>query len=76
MMNTPKDITTNADFLPLEQVTKPGLTTKEAAYYFDRQEQTLRVWAMKENGLIRPLRINNRLAWPTKEIKKLLGVEV
>lgn len=61
---------------PIEQVTRPTLPTEEAAFYLNRRAQTLRCWAMRENGLIRPLRINGRLAWPTKEIKKVLGMEV
>lgn len=60
---------------PIEQITKPVLTTEEAAFYLNRKSQTLRCWAMSEHGLIRPLRINGRLAWPVKEIKKVLGVE-
>lgn len=63
-------------FPPLQSVTKPSLTTEESAYYLNRKPQTLRIWAMKENGLIRPLRINGRLAWPVREIKKVLGMEV
>lgn len=59
----------------IDQITRFAITTEEAAYYLNRKPQTLRVWAMREDGLIRPIRINNRLAWPVKEIKKLLGVE-
>lgn len=39
-----------------------------------RAPQTLRLWASGENGPLRPLRINGRLAWPTAEIRRLLGV--
>lgn len=63
-------------FIPIEQITRSAITTQEAAYYLNRKPQTLRCWAMRENGLIQPLRINGRLAWPTKEIKKVLGLEV
>lgn len=59
---------------PLEQVTKPNATTEEAAYYLDRQAQTLRWWACKENGPLRPRRVHGRLAWSVAEIKALLGV--
>lgn len=59
----------------IDQITRSAITTEEAAYYLNRKPQTLRVWAMREDGLIRPIRINGRLAWPVKEIKKLLGVE-
>ena len=63
-------------FPPLEQITRTILTTEEAAHYLNRRPQTLRTWACLENGAIRPLRINDRLAWPVSEIKKVLGVEV
>lgn len=61
-------------FPPLEQVTRPALTTREAAFYLNRAPQTLYVWASQENGPIRPARVNKRLAWSAIEIKKLLGV--
>lgn len=61
-------------FPPLEEVNRPTLPTLEAAYYLSRKSQTLRSWACLENGPIRPVRINGRLAWPVKEIKKVLGV--
>jgi hypothetical protein len=63
-------------FPPLEQVTRPNIPTDQAAYYLNRRPQTLRIWAMKQDGLLQPLRVNGRLAWPVKEIKKVLGVEV
>ncbi len=61
-------------FPPLDEVTKPNLTTEEAAYYLNRQSPTLRIWACKENGPIRPRRTNGRLDWPTSETKRLAGV--
>lgn len=63
-------------FPPLEQITRTILTTEEAAHYLNRRPQTLRAWACLENGALRPVRINGRLAWPVSEIKKVLGVEV
>ncbi len=60
---------------PLEQVTRSSITTNEAAFYLNRKPQTLRIWAMRENGLIRPIRVNGRLAWPVRDIKKVLGIE-
>lgn len=61
-------------FVPLEQITKPNLTTEEAAYYCDRAEQTMRMWACKEPaGMPRPIRINGRLAWPVAAIRALLN---
>ncbi|EKD98816.1 MAG: hypothetical protein ACD_23C00252G0003 [uncultured bacterium] len=61
-------------YLPLEQVTKPNLTTAEAGHYLDRRPQTLRAWACLENGPIRPRRIGGLLAWSTADVKALCGV--
>ena len=64
-----------AQFLPLEQVTKPNLKTDEAAYYLNRAPQTLRIWAMRDGkGPIRPRRVGGLLAWSTVEVKALAGV--
>ena len=59
---------------PLEQVTRPTVPTEQAAYYLNRRPQTCRAWACLENGPLRPLRINGRLAWPVAELRKVLGV--
>lgn len=58
----------------LEQQTKSAVDTATAAFYLNRRPQTLRIWACAENGPIRPLRINGRLAWPVSELRSLLGV--
>jgi hypothetical protein len=57
----------------LEQVTRPNVTTAEAAFYLNRQPQTLRAWACLENGALRPLRINGRLAWSVQSIRALVS---
>jgi len=49
------------------------LTTNEAAAAINRAPKTLRKWAYLENGPIRPVRINGRLAWPVAEIRALLA---
>lgn len=59
---------------PLTLETRSALPTSEAAGHLNRAQQTLRLWAMREDGAIRPLRINGRLAWPVAEIKRVLGV--
>lgn len=59
---------------PLESVTRPAVDTATAAHYLNRQPQTLRVWACREDGPIRPIRINGRLAWSVSELRRLLGV--
>lgn len=62
-------------FPPLESINLTVLPTDQAAHYLNRRPQTLRIWAMRENGLIRPIRINGRLGWPTKDVKRILGIE-
>ena len=61
-------------FPPLESVNRPTVDTASAAYYLNRRPQTMRGWACLENGPLRPVRINGRLAWPISEIKRVLGV--
>ncbi|SET47051.1 hypothetical protein SAMN05216326_12928 [Nitrosomonas marina] len=63
-------------FQPIEQEIRSHIPTKDAAHHLNRKDQTLRTWACFENGPIKPIRINGRLSWPVKEIKKVLGVEV
>ena len=67
---------TNAvpQFPALESVTRPTVPTEQAAYYLDRRPQTLRGWACKEDGPVRPIRINGRLAWPVAGLRLVLGV--
>lgn len=56
---------------PLEEITRPNLTTAEAAFYLNRSEATLRNWAcMEPVGVIRPLHLSRRLAWPIAEVRK------
>lgn len=59
---------------PLEEETRPAVSTPAAAHYLNRADQSLRRWACNGTGPIRPLKINGRLAWPTADLKKLLGV--
>jgi len=54
---------------------RSALSTADAAAHLNRRSQTLRSWACKGCGPIRPVKINGRLAWPTEEIKRLLGVQ-
>lgn len=51
------------------------LPTNEAASTIDRQPQTLRKWACCEDGPIRPVRINGRLAWRVADLARLLNGE-
>ena len=68
---------TNAvQLIPLALETRAAITTAEAAGHLNRAQQTLRLWAMREDGPVRPLRINGRLAWPVSELRRVLGLEV
>ena len=62
-----------ANFPPLEKITRPNLTTDEAAFFLNRKPQTLRAWSCMEHGPIRPIKINGRLAWPVAAIRALMG---
>jgi hypothetical protein len=62
-------------FPPLEKVTRPTVSTSTAAYYLNRKPQTLRAWACLENGPLRPVRINGRLAWSVSAIRALVNGE-
>ena len=57
----------------LDLETRSALPTAEAAFHLNRAQQTLRLWAMRDTGPLRCVRINGRLAWPTDELRRLLG---
>jgi len=60
--------------ISLAQETRITLPTDEAAFQLNRAPQTLRLWAMRGDGAVQPLRINGRLAWPVADIKRVLGL--
>jgi hypothetical protein len=60
--------------IPLERETRAALPTNEAAYHLNRAEQTLRLWAIKNDGAVKCLRVNGRLQWPVSQIKAVMGV--
>jgi len=59
--------------VPIEQEQRDTLGTADAAFHLNRQPQTLHKWACLENGPLRPVRINGRLAWAVADIKRLLN---
>ena len=63
----------NQNFTPLANETRTAIPTDAAAHHLNRKPQTLRSWACLENGAIRPIRINGRLAWPVAAIRALLS---
>ena len=72
--NTRRAATDPQQFPPLERVNRPHVNTEQAAHYMMRKPQTMRAWACFENGPLRPVRINGRLAWSVSELKRVLGV--
>lgn len=60
---------------PLAQEARATLPTCEAAKHLNRAQQTMRLWAMRGDGPIQPLRVNGRLAWPVADLKRVLGVQ-
>lgn len=63
------------DLIPLQREARALLPTHEAAAHLGRSPQTLRLWACKEVGPLRPLRIRGRLAWRTDDLRRVLEVE-
>jgi hypothetical protein len=61
-------------FVPLDLEQRTHVDTSCAAHHLGRKAQTMRVWASTEQGPIRPIRINGRLAWPVSEIRRLLSL--
>ena len=61
-------------FPPLERETRPAVPTDCAAFWLNRQQQTLRGWACREDGPLRPMRVHGRLAWKVADIRRLLEV--
>ena len=57
---------------PLADEARTTLPTDEAAGHLNRHPQTLRLWACKRRGPLRPLTINGRLAWRVADLRKLL----
>lgn len=70
MENTP----TPQQFPPLELETRPTVDTAAAAHYLHLAPQTMRIYACRETGPLRPRRINGRLHWATADIRRLLGM--
>jgi len=67
--------TITQQFPTLESVTRPTVDTRAAAFYLNRRPQTLRGHASRDEGPIKPIRVNGRLAWPVSELRRVLGVQ-
>jgi hypothetical protein len=60
--------------VPLDCETRAAVDTATAAYHLSRAPQTLRIWACREDGPVRPIRVHGRLAWPVADLRRVLGV--
>jgi hypothetical protein len=63
-----------AGFIPLDQESRTHVSTAVMCHHIGRKEQTARGWACHEDGPLRPIRVNGRLAWPVADIRRILGV--
>lgn len=61
-------------FTPLELETRPTVGTAACSFYLQKAQQTLRIYACRENGPLRPIRVGAHLHWRTADIRRLLGV--
>ena len=66
--------TSPQQFPTLESVTRPTVDTAAAAYYLNRKPQTLRCWAVYQDGAVNPIRISGRLAWRVSDLRRVLQV--
>lgn len=62
-----------ACYVSLVLENRTAIDTNAAAFHLGRKPQTLRKWACHEDGPIRPIRINGRLAWAVADLKRLLN---
>src|SRR5450830_38444 len=60
------------EFVALSEEVRTHVDTACASFHLGRKPQTMRVWASTEGGPIRPVRVNGRLAWAVRDIRKLL----
>ncbi|PIZ22438.1 MAG: hypothetical protein COY49_08525 [Comamonadaceae bacterium CG_4_10_14_0_8_um_filter_57_29] len=67
-------IASSPQFPPLESVTRPTVETAAAVFYLNRRPQTLRIYASRESGPLRPIRVHGRLHWKTDDLRRLLSV--
>ena len=58
----------------LEHEPRTHVDTETAAFHLNLQPQTLRAWSSKENGPLRPVKVQGRLAWPVAELRRVLCI--
>lgn len=65
-------VVTTPSYTPLHAQVRDTVSTEEAAFHLHRAAQTLRRWACYEDGPLRPVRVNSRLAWRVADIIRVL----
>jgi hypothetical protein len=64
---------TDTQYSSLVRENRTVIDTNAAAFHLGRKPQTLRKWACLEDGPLRPIRINGRLAWSVADIQRLVN---
>jgi hypothetical protein len=62
------------ELIPLQREARSVIPTSEAAAHLGRSPQTLRLWACKEIGPLRPVRVNGRLGWRVDDLRRVLEI--
>lgn len=63
----------NSPATPLPTDRSIIVSTSDAARMLNRKPQTLRKWSCLDNGPIRPVRINGRLAWRIDDLERIVN---
>ncbi len=64
---------TPAAIRPLDQEPRTVLPTREAAQHLNRSQQTLRKWACKNTGPLRPVYVGGHLGWPVADLLRVVN---
>ena len=62
-------------FTRIEFEQREIVNTATAAYHLNRTQQTLRLWAMRGNGPLMPIKVSGRNGWRVSDIRRLLGLK-
>ena len=73
-MDVRQAATAGAAFQLLTTETRTHVPTDCAAHWLMRRPQTMRGYACREDGPLRPIRVNGRLGWAVADIRRLLQV--
>jgi hypothetical protein len=68
-------VPTHQPFTPLDEESRPTVDTAAAAHYLHLAPQTMRIYACRGSGPLRPRRLpgSSKLHWATADIRRLLS---